>query len=90
MSDIAENPVKIGLLDPEIQAVEDFVKQEKKERKFFHLLANISKSLFMSSDSIWLDRVTFEAGDIVCWLVNLPIAKLDLFKSANCRWISKT
>ena len=27
----------------------------------------------------------FEAGDIVCWLVNLPIAKLDLSKSADCR-----
>ena len=27
----------------------------------------------------------FEAGDIVCWLVNPPIAKLDLFKSADCR-----
>ena len=33
---------------------------------------------------------TFEAGDIVCWLVNPPIAKLDLFKSADCRWICKT
>ena len=32
----------------------------------------------------------FEAGDIVCWLVNLPIAKLDLFKSADCRWMCKT
>ena len=33
-----------------------------------------------------------EAGDIVCWLVNQPIAKLDLFnfKSFNCRWIGKT
>ena len=31
-----------------------------------------------------------EAGDIVCWLVNQPIAKLDLFKSFNCRWICKT
>ena len=31
-----------------------------------------------------------EAGAIVCWLVNLPIAKLDLFKSANCRWMCKT
>ena len=29
----------------------------------------------------------FEAGNIVCWLVNPPIAKLDLFKSPNCRWI---
>ena len=28
--------------------------------------------------------------DIVCWLVNPPIAKLDLFKSADCRWICKT
>ena len=28
-----------------------------------------------------------EAGDIVCWLVNLSIAKLDLFKSTVCRWI---
>ena len=32
----------------------------------------------------------FEAGDIVCWLVNPPIAKLDLFKSADWRWISKS
>ena len=32
----------------------------------------------------------FEAGDIVCWLVNPPIAKLDLFKSPDCRWICKT
>ena len=32
----------------------------------------------------------FEAGDFVCWLVNPPIAKLDLFKSADCRWICKT
>ena len=32
----------------------------------------------------------FEAGDIVCWLVNPPIAKLDLFNSADCRWICKT
>ena len=32
----------------------------------------------------------FEAGDIVCWLVNPPIAKLDLFKSADCRWMCKT
>ena len=31
-----------------------------------------------------------EAGDIVCWLVNQPIAKLDLFKSFDCRWICKT
>ena len=31
----------------------------------------------------------FEAGDIVCWLVNLPIAKLDLFKSADCSWMCK-
>ena len=31
-----------------------------------------------------------EAGDIVCWLVNQPIAKLDLFKSFACRWICKT
>ena len=29
-----------------------------------------------------------EAGDIVCWLVNQPIAKLDLFKSFDCRWIT--
>ena len=28
-----------------------------------------------------------EAGDIVCWLVNPSIAKLDLFKSTVCRWI---
>ena len=27
----------------------------------------------------------FEAGDIVCWLVNPRIAKLDLFKTADCR-----
>ena len=32
----------------------------------------------------------FEAGDIVCWLVNPPIAKLDLFKFADCRWMCKT
>ena len=32
----------------------------------------------------------FEAADIVCWLVNPPIAKLDLFNSADCRWICKT
>ena len=32
----------------------------------------------------------FEAGNIVCWLVNPPIAKLDLFKSPDCRWICKT
>ena len=32
----------------------------------------------------------FEAGDIVCWLVSSPNAKLDLFKSADCRWICKT
>ena len=32
----------------------------------------------------------FEASNIVCWLVNPPIAKLDLLKSANCRWICKT
>ena len=31
-----------------------------------------------------------EAGNIVCWLVNQPIAKLDLFKSPDCRWICKT
>ena len=31
-----------------------------------------------------------EAGDIVCWLVNQPIAKLDLFKSFDCCWICKT
>ena len=27
---------------------------------------------------------------IVCWLVNQPIAKLDLFKSPDCCWICKT
>ena len=32
----------------------------------------------------------FEAGNTVCWLVNPPIAKLDLFKSLDCRWICKT
>ena len=32
----------------------------------------------------------FETGNIVCWLVNPPIAKLDLFKSPCCRWICKT
>ena len=32
----------------------------------------------------------FEANDIVCWLVNQPIAKLDLFKSPDCCWICKT
>ena len=32
----------------------------------------------------------FEAGNIVCWLVNPPIAKLDLFKSLDRRWICKT
>ena len=32
----------------------------------------------------------FEADDIVCWLANPPIAKLDLFKTADCRWICKT
>ena len=32
----------------------------------------------------------FEVGNIVCWLVNPPIAKLDLFKSLDCRWICKT
>ena len=32
----------------------------------------------------------FEAGNIVCWLVNPPIAKLGLFKSANYRWSCKT
>ena len=31
----------------------------------------------------------FEARDIVCWLVNPWIAKLDLFKTADCRWICK-
>ena len=31
-----------------------------------------------------------EASNIVCWLVNQPIAKLDLFKSPDCRWIWKT
>ena len=31
-----------------------------------------------------------EASNIVCWLVNQPIAKLDLFKSPDCRWICKT
>ena len=31
-----------------------------------------------------------EAGDIVWWLVNQPIVKLDLFKSSDCRWICKT
>ena len=32
----------------------------------------------------------FEACNIVCWLVNPPIAKLDLFKSLDCCWICKT
>ena len=32
----------------------------------------------------------FEAGNIVCWLVNQPIAKLDLFKSPACHWTCKT
>ena len=32
----------------------------------------------------------FEAGNIVCWLVNPPIAKLDLFRTADWRWICKT
>ena len=31
-----------------------------------------------------------EASNIVCWLVNQPIAKLDLFKSPDCLWICKT
>ena len=31
-----------------------------------------------------------EASNIVCWLVNQPIAKLDLFKSPDCRWICET
>ena len=31
-----------------------------------------------------------EASNIVCWLVNQPIAKLDLFKSLGCRWICET
>ena len=31
-----------------------------------------------------------EASNIVCWLVNQPIAKLDLFKSPYCRWICET
>ena len=31
-----------------------------------------------------------EAGNIVCWLVNQPITKLDLFKSSDCRWFYKT
>ena len=43
--------------------------------------------------NILQDKTLFcalEAGDIVCWLVNQPIAKLDLFKSPDCRWICKT
>ena len=32
----------------------------------------------------------FETCDIVGWLVNPPIAKWDLFKSADCRWSCKT
>ena len=32
----------------------------------------------------------FEVSNIVCWLVNQPIAKLDLFKSPDCRWICET
>ena len=34
--------------------------------------------------------LTLEASNIVCWLVNQPITKLDLFKSPDCRWICKT
>ena len=45
---------------------------------------------------IWIilqDKTLFcalDASDIVCWLVNQSIAKLDLFKSLDCRLICKT
>ena len=32
----------------------------------------------------------FEASDIVCWLVNLPIATLDLFKSAEFQKLTQS
>ena len=56
--------------------------------KCFDLHQIVSRILAIRKDKTL--AFTFEADDIVCWLVNPPIAKLDLFKSANCRWISKS
>ena len=48
---LAENPMKIGWLVPEIQAFESFAKQ----RKFFLLIGYILKSTFTSFNSILID-----------------------------------
>ena len=32
----------------------------------------------------------FETCDFVCWLVNPPIPRLSLYKSADCRWVYET
>ena len=57
--------------------------------RFIHkyILARILDILILQDKTLFC---AFEAGDIVCWLVNQPIAKLDLFKSSDCRWICKT
>ena len=51
------------------------------------LLARILDILILQDKTLFC---ALEAADIVCWLVNQPIAKLDLFKSFDCRWICKT
>ena len=48
----------------------------------------VSRILAIRKDKTF--AFAFEADNIVCWLVNPPIAKLDLFKSADCRWIYKS
>ena len=48
----------------------------------------VSRILAIRKDKTF--AFAFEADNIVCWLVNPPIAMLDLFKSADCRWISKS
>ena len=60
-----------------LQFTSNFYKGTIKDSGFTYILQD--KTLFSA----------FEAGDIVCWLVNQPIAKLDLFKSPGC-WICKT
>ena len=61
--------------------------------KLFRACYRLIRGFWIIYTNILRDKTlfcAFEAGDIVCWLVNLPIAKLDLFSTADCRWICKT
>ena len=55
---------------------------------FLHTMARILDYTYTVQDRTFFRA--FETGDIVCWLVNPPIPRLDLYKSSECRWISRT